>query len=162
MEPWPFTDVSAPIVMAFWPPALMFTPIAVELLLAAMVEEVPEFGPIAKAPLVCAWALLPMANAPLPLAEVVPLPMANVAPPVAGFSVMVAQTPSDIPSNAILNAVSLNKAFRRPCSTARTSSAAPPTVDEALTCPFANSEVTTKDWIVRFQTILKILFILFS
>ena len=97
---------------------------------------------------------------PAPLAEVDPVPIESIAPPVTDPSGITAQAPSENPNNAALNAVSLNKVFRRPSSEARTSPSAPSLLD--LTRPFANSEVTTKEPMVRFHTTLKILFITIS
>ena len=141
---------------------------AIELLPSAKAPVLAWLPPIAIAPsasiLVPAFAKAPTATDPTPLAEPPPTAV-SLAPPVATlppseFIIGCAQALSDKPNNAALNAVSLNKVFRRPSSEARTSPSAPSLLD--LTRPFANSEVTTKEPIVRFHTTLKILFITIS
>ncbi len=146
---------------------------AIALLPSAKAPVLAWLPPIATAPsasiLVPAFAKAPTATDPTPLAEPPPtavslaLPVATIPVVFAGaveFIIGCAQALSDKPNNAALNAVSLNKVFRRPSSEARTSPSAPSLLD--LTRPFANSEVTTKEPIVRFHTTLKILFITIS
>ena len=152
----PFEFELVPIAIALLPSANA----AVDALLPP-IATVPEFIPPGGAVLVPARANLPTATAPVPLASP---PLIAVSPPVpfatSPVGATTAQAPSENPNNAALNAVSLNKVFRRPSSEARTSPSAPSLLD--LTRPFANSEVTTKEPMVRFHTTLKILFITIS
>ena len=105
---------------------------------------------MAIAPTSAASAFVPIARAPVPFADVEPLPMANVAPPVAVPSGIAAQAVPAEPQTATANAVKRNKIFK-PVAVFFT------VVD--FVCPFANSDATTKAPTASLQTILKILFI---
>ena len=94
-----------------------------------------------------------------PPAMAVPPPIARCtllpAPPIAilSLSAVTAFACSASPNVAKAIALNLNNLLILPTTTDSEAS-----VDD-LTFPFANSDVTTNDWVVRFQITLKILFI---
>ena len=91
----------------------------------------------------------PLLTVPPPIARRTLLPVPSIA--ILSLSAVTAFACSATPNKAI--ALNLNNLLILPTTTDSEAS-----VDD-LTCPFANSDVTTNDWVVQFQITLKILFI---
>ena len=93
----------------------------------------------------------PLLTVPPPIARRTLLPAPSIA--ILSLSAVTAFACSASPNVAKAIALNLNNLLILPTTTDSEAS-----VDDLIS-PFANSDVTTNDWVVRFQITLKILFI---